>query len=120
VLKLAGDVGFVLATLGVVAFTVLFLTSVRFWTDWLGRLVAAVFISVLLIMALSVVRLMGFPLPGLFWWRAFLFNALGVAIWSGVVGFVWAQFYAPRLRRQGKLKPKGQAQQPAELSQEDR
>lgn len=103
-LKVAGDVGFVTATLGVVVFTALFFSSVRWWTDWLGRAIAAVFGSIFFIMVLAAVRIIGFPLPGLFWWRAFLFNALGLAIWGGVAGFVWAQFFAPRLKNPDRMK----------------
>lgn len=97
-MKTVGDVGLVLAGVGIIVFTTLYLVSVRWWTDHLGRAVAAFFGSVGAIMALVIWRVIGWPLPGVHWWRAFLFNAMAVSIWAGVIGFVWAQFIQRRVR----------------------
>jgi len=98
VLKLAGDVGFVLAGTGAFAFALLFFICVRWWSDLLGRILAGAIGSIAFIMVLSMVRLIGLPLPGLFWWRAFLFNALGLVLWAGAGAFVWTQFFASSRR----------------------
>jgi len=98
VLKIIGDIGFLVAGVGSAIFTILFLGTVKWWTDVLGRVLACVVGSIGIIMALSMVRLFGLPLPGLFWWRAIMFNALALAIWSGVIAFSWSQFFAPRRR----------------------
>lgn len=97
-LELAGDIGFVVAGLGAIALSLAFLLCVRWWTDPLGWILAGLSFSVGTILGLSMVRLLGLPLPGLFWWRAFLFNALGIALWFGFGAFVWSQFMAPRKR----------------------
>lgn len=98
-LETVGDVGFVMAGVGMLVLGVLFLTCVRWWTDLLGAIIAAAFGAISLIMSLAAIRLVGLPLPGLFWWRAILFNVLGVVFWAGAAGFIWAQFIAPRVRR---------------------
>lgn len=97
-LKLAGDIGFVLAGTGAIALASIFIASVRWWKDPLGWIMALLGGSIGAIMGLSMVRLIGLPLPGLFWWRAFLFNSLGIALWAGFGAFVWSQFLAPRKR----------------------
>lgn len=103
-LRQIGDIAFLVAGSGILAFTVLFLGLVRWWTDALGRLIALVMLSEALIITLALVRLFGVPLPGLYWWRAFLFGTLGVGLWTGCVLFVWAQFIAPRRRKPRKLE----------------
>lgn len=97
-MRAAGDFGLIAAGVGIIIFTMLFMTSVRWWTDHLGRAIAAFFGSVAAIFALVIVRVAGFPLPGVQVWRAFLFNAMAVSMWAGLVGFVWAQFVQRRVR----------------------
>jgi hypothetical protein len=104
--KAAGDIGFVLSGIALVLFPIMFLTSVRWWSDWLGRIIAAMFTVIGLLMALSMIRLLGVPLAGLFWWRAFLFPSLAVASWAACIAFIWSQFIAPRVR--GRKIRKGQ------------
>lgn len=97
--KAAGDIGFVLSGIALVLFPIMFLSSVRWWTDWIGRIVAVMFSTIGFMMLLSMARLIGVPLPGLFWWRAFLFPLLAVASWGACIAFIWAQFIAPRRRK---------------------
>lgn len=97
-LKAVGDIGFMISGIALVLFPLMFLVTVKWWTDWLGRIIALMFTVIGLIMTLSMVRLMGIPLPGIIWWRAFLFPALGLASWAACIGFAWSQFLAPRVR----------------------
>lgn len=106
-LEAVGDFGIILAGLGIVAFAVMFLTCVRWWTDWLGRSIAAVAAVPALILGLSVYRLMGGELPGgVQIWRATLFPALGVASWIATGTFIWTQFFAPRVKKHKREKEK--------------
>lgn len=98
-LRAIGDVGFVFASLGVVAFTVLFLVAVRWWTDHLGRAIASVMGLTSLIAILACFRLMDIPLVGgVDLWRAIIYPLLGLSLWVSVVMFTWAQFIAPRVK----------------------
>lgn len=95
-----GDIGIIVASFGVVAFSVLFLTCVRWWSDWLGRSIAAVTAVPAIILGLSVYRLIGGDLiGGVQVWRATLFPLMGVVIWVAGGFFIWAQFIAPRVKR---------------------
>lgn len=95
-----GDLGIIVAGLGIVAFSLLFLTCVRWWTDWLGRSIAAVTAVPAVILGLSVWRLLGGDLiGGVQVWRATLFPLMGVVIWVATGVFLWAQFIAPRIKR---------------------
>ncbi|MET0418709.1 MAG: hypothetical protein ABW022_22060 [Actinoplanes sp.] len=104
-LNTIGDVGFVVSAAMFILFGFLFLTSVRWWTDALGRAIAAVLVPIILVMALASVVLMGIPLPGLQWWRAFLYGTLGTALTVSNGMFIWAQFFAPRIRRKRTTPP---------------
>lgn len=93
-----GDVGLIAAGIGIIVFWILFGISVRWWTDWLGRIIFAFFSSIGIIMALVIVRVGGIPLPYIQTWRAILFGSMAVTIWMGVFAFVWAQFVQRRVR----------------------
>lgn len=103
-LKIIGDIGFVAAAAGLALFAVMFLVSVRWWTDLLGRSIAAVMAVVAAIVILATIVLLGLPLPAVAWWRAILYPALAVAVWSGTIGFIWAQYIAPVRSRKRSRK----------------
>ena len=105
-LKTIGDYGFIASALMLGMFSILFLASVRWWTDPLGRIIAGVLTVVLLIMSLAVVVLVGIPLPGINWWRVFLYGTLATLMAVGNVTFIWAQFFAPR-RKARSTQPRG-------------
>jgi hypothetical protein len=98
-LESVGNVGFITSALMFVLFTFLFLFSVRWWTDALGRMIAAVLTTVVLIMCLASMVVLGVPLPGINWWRAFLYGILALVLGFSNGFFIWAQFLAPRIRR---------------------
>ena len=97
--ELVGDIGFVVSGIALVTFGFMFLMTVRWWTDWLGRIIALVVFVIAFMMLLGLVRLLGLPLPGLFLWRAILFPLLAVGSVGANVVFIWAQFIAPRVRK---------------------
>jgi hypothetical protein len=86
----------------------IFLVSVRWWTDVLGRILAFVFGSMATMCAVIIVVTLGIPVPGLVHVRAALYTAFAVSVWGGVVAFLWAQFAAPRLRRYRRDHTKGE------------
>lgn len=97
-LRVIGNIGFVTAAVALVLFALLFLTSVRWWTDPLGRAIASVVATVAVICLLASIVLMGFPIPFIHWIRAILYPLLGVTAWSATIAFIWSQFFAPRRR----------------------
>lgn len=106
-LEEVGNAGLIFAGLGVVAFAILFLTCVRWWTDTLGRSIAAVAAVPAIILGLGVYRVMGGDLPGgTQVWRATLYPLLGVVSWIAGGVFIWAQFFAPRVKKIKKNRTK--------------
>lgn len=97
-MKAIGDLAFIASALMLGTFSIMFLLSVRWWTDPLGRIIAGVLTVVLIIMSLAVVVLTGVPLAGIQWWRVFLYGGLALFMFAGNIVFVWAQFIAPRKR----------------------
>lgn len=95
-LRVIGNVGFVSAAIALTLFAVLFLTSVRWWTDTLGRAIAGVVATVAVICLLASIVLLGFPVPFVQWLRAILYPLLGLTAWSATIAFIWSQFLAPR------------------------
>ncbi len=85
--------------IGVVVWSTMFLVSVRWWTDALGRVLAAVFGSMGIMCVVITIVTLGIPVPAVQYVRAALYSAFAVSVWGGVVAFLWAQFAAPRLRR---------------------
>src|SRR4030042_352533 len=98
-LKAIGDWGFVFAGSGVVVFTLLFLLSVRWWSDHLGRAIAAVTGLTSLIAALGIARFVDTPVPGgIDMWRAVIYPLLGASLWASIILFAWVQFIRPIVR----------------------
>lgn len=97
-MQAVGDIGLVLAGVGIIMFTLLFGVSVRWWSDWMGRIIFSFFGSMAVIMGFAVWRVIGLPLSYVQLWRAVLFGTMAVSIWGGVIAFVWAQFVQRRVR----------------------
>ncbi|MET0416557.1 MAG: hypothetical protein ABW022_11110 [Actinoplanes sp.] len=94
-----GSLGFQIGALGILLFTFLFLVAVRWWTDWLGRVFGGVLFATSAVLAMTAYRQIN-PEHGeiVFIVRAIIFWLFGIAVWSSLVTFVWAQFFAPRSR----------------------
>lgn len=94
-----GNWGYQVGAVGIMTLTLAFLVSVRWWTDLLGRVLAAVFFSMSGILALGVIRLLNPDIGDTFFvWRAILFWGFGLGVWAGLAAFIWAQFFAPRMK----------------------
>jgi MFS family permease len=94
-----GSLGYQIGAAGIVAFTVAFLVSVRWWTDWLGRVIAGVLFSTSGVLAIVVLRQIDPDQEGWFLVaRAIVFWVFGIAVWASLATFVWAQFFAPRIK----------------------
>jgi hypothetical protein len=105
-MKTIGDLAFVASALMLGSFSLLFLFSVKWWTDPLGRIIAGVLTVILLIMSLAVLILTGVPLPGKQWWRIFLYGSLALLMFAANIAFIWAQFFAPRRGNQLSTRKK--------------
>lgn len=103
-MKVVGDIGLVLAGVGIIVFALLFGFSVKWWTDWLGRIIFAFFASIAVIMGLVIWRILDWPLAYAQLWRALLFGAMAISIWGGVIAFVVSQFTRRRVRS-GRITP---------------
>jgi hypothetical protein len=95
----AGNWGYRIGGLGIVAFTIVFLVAVRWRTDVLGRLLAAVFIVISAIFLTGGYRTL-YPgdSGGFLLWRMVLYVSFALTIWAGFVSFIWSQFFAPRIK----------------------
>jgi hypothetical protein len=98
-----GSWGYQIGAVGIVAFTLVFLVNVRWWTDWLGRVIALTLSSLSSVLIVTTLRQLHIDLPGgILWWRFFSFWLFGLGVWAGLGTFVWSQFLAPRI----KLRPR--------------
>lgn len=97
-LELLGNVGYQVGAVGILFVTVIYYISVRWWTDPLGRTLAAVLGTVSTVLIMSILRMLDVPIPNLLLWRALVFWMFGLAVWSGLLTMVWSLFFAPRLR----------------------
>ena len=108
-----GNIALAIAGLGVITMAGLYFAGVHQWyRDTLGRVLGAVLGAFAVICVVIVVVLLGVDIPGMPYVRSILYTTMGAAIWAGVITFIWAQFLAPRVRRQrvrsgGKHQPKG-------------
>jgi hypothetical protein len=94
-----GSLGYQIGAGGIIAFTVAFLVSVRWWTDWLGRVIAGVLFSTSAVLVVVVLRQLFPEWEGSFLIvRAAVFWFFGVSIWISLASFVWSQFFAPRIK----------------------
>jgi MFS family permease len=85
--------------LGIVAFTIVYLAAVRWWTDILGRVIAGVFSATSAVLVVSTIRLINPDINGIYISvRALVYWLFGIAVWAGIGAFLWAQFMAPRGR----------------------
>lgn len=94
-----GDWGLAYAAISTLGVMLVYLICVRWWTDPLGRGIAAVFGSCALVIGIVAARLFNIPLPGgVLWWRAVGYWVLGTTMTGGMCTFIWAQFFAPRIK----------------------
>lgn len=94
-----GNWGYQLGAVGIVGFTVAFLVVVRWHSDMLGRIIAGVLTSTSGVLIMSTLRMFGFAQFDFFFaWRALVFWLFGIGVWTGLATFLWAQFWAPRIR----------------------
>jgi len=94
-----GSLGYQIGAVGIVFFTVAFLVSVRWWTDWLGRVLAGVLFATSAVLVVTTIRQLNPDLGGSFLIvRAVVFCLFGAAVWTSLATFVWAQFFAPRIK----------------------
>jgi hypothetical protein len=92
--------GYQIGAVGIIVFTLAFLVLVRWWTDALGLILAALFFILSMVLMVTTFRLVGINPPGgIDWWRVFVFDAFGVVVWMAVGTFIWSQLFAPRVRR---------------------
>lgn len=99
-----GNVGYQIGAVGIAAFTLAFLVIVRWWTDLLGRLIAGVLFTLTLVLIMSTLRMLHVELPGgLLTWRLGVFWLFGAVVWSALGTFIWAQFWAPRIRESARM-----------------
>lgn len=95
-----GSLGYQVGALGILVFTVSFLVTVRWWTDFLGRVLAFVFMGVSAVLVVSAYRTLANPDGhGFFIMRAVVYWTFAAGIWSGLVAFFWTQFFARRATR---------------------
>lgn len=93
-----GTIAFQVASLAFVLFVVGFFTTVKWWTDALGRSIAGVVGSTAAIMGVSLCYTIGIPIPGILWVRALLYSAFALTMSAAMIVFFWSQFIAPRVR----------------------
>lgn len=96
-----GNIGYQVGAVGIIAFTIAFLVVVRWWTDFLGRIIAGVLSGICGVLIMSTIRML-YPNidPSFFMWRAIVFWLFGLGVWIALGSFIWAQFFAPRLRNE--------------------
>lgn len=120
-LDLLGTIGWQVGAAGIVAVTLTYLIIVRWWTDHLGRIIAALLIALSLVLTLTVVRILRVDLPGKdLVWRVVVFWLFGAAVWSAFFTMVWAQFFAPRLRNRASkdrlTTPQGRGHEESDMA----
>lgn len=95
-----GSIGYQIGAVGILVFTLAFLASVRWWSDSLGRVMAAVLTTTSGMLVVTAIRQIWPDIDGaIFVWRAIVFWLFGIAVWASIGTFLWAQFFAPRLKR---------------------
>jgi hypothetical protein len=96
-LEQLGSLGYQIGSFGIVAVAVVYFTIVRWWTDALGRVLAGILGTTSMVLVMVALRQLDVDLPGNFFaWRAAVFWLFGIAVWTGLVTLIWAQFLAPR------------------------
>lgn len=95
-LTLLGDIGFVGAAAGAVAFLVTYTVSTPWWRKPPGRFLwlFGAIVTVILVLA-TIVKFFG-TLPGLPILRAVLYLALAAAIWGAVIALIRVQILKRR------------------------
>lgn len=97
-----GTDAFLVASIAFGLFTVLFMVGVRWWTDLLGRTIAAVCGSIAAIMLVADTRTLGLSIPDYMLVRAILFTVFACVMVGAVGIFVYVQFLSPRIHRRNR------------------
>src|SRR5215213_4268240 len=104
-MKQVGDLGIWAGAIGIFAFTTLFLVATRWWTDVLGRTLAAVFVAASGVLCIASLRSADVELiGGIMTWRAVCYVTCGGVMWAAGMTCCWAQWCAPRRRGAWKGK----------------
>jgi hypothetical protein len=111
-LEQLGSIGYQIGSIGILAVAVVYFTIVRWWTDALGRVLAAILGTTSLVLLMVAFRQLDVDLPGNFFaWRAAVFWLFGIAVWTGLITLVWAQFLAPRHNKMTTPQRRGHEQE---------
>lgn len=90
--ELWGNVGFLVFSVSILVFTFIYLTMSRWYTSFLGTILAVFTSGVLVLCVYICLRVWGIDLPGVEWLRLILFWILGLSMLGSVVGFLEVQF----------------------------
>jgi hypothetical protein len=100
------NIGYQVGAVGIIVFTFSFLVVIRWWTDHLGRVIAGVLAAMSAVLMITTARMLDPTLTdhttyqmvriGVFW-------VFGLGIWIALSSFVWAQFFAPRIRKSERM-----------------
>lgn len=99
-LELWGNIGFLVFTLSTFMFTVLYLTSSRWYKSFAASIIALFAVGVTFLCSYLALRIWDIYLPGVEWIRLVIFWTFGVAMLSAIIGFLEVQFG----RRGSKLR----------------
>lgn len=97
-----GNVGYQVGAGGILAFTLAYLITVRWWSDHLGRVIAGVFSSMSMVLMVTTMRMVSPEIVTNHTYAGFrilVFWTFGLGVWFALVSFVWAQFFADRIRQ---------------------
>jgi len=84
-LESLGSLGYQIGAAGIFLVAVIYFVIVRWWTDVLGRVLAAILGTTTSVLVMVALRQLGVDLPGGFLaWRAAVFVLFAIAVWSGV------------------------------------
>lgn len=94
-----GSIGYQVGAAGIIAFTTCYLVAIPWWTDWLGRVLAGSLFSTSAVLLLTTLKQLNPEWDHTYEVvRLVVFWVFGLAVWSSLITFVWAQFFAPRVR----------------------
>lgn len=99
-LEQLGTWGYWMGASGIILINLVFAVAVPWWNDILGRLIMGVLTALSLVLGIIILRQLGVELPGsLVLWRAIVFWVFGLAVWTALGTFIWAQYMAGRVQK---------------------
>jgi len=111
-----GNLGYQVGAVGLIAVAVIYFMIVRWWTDPLGRVIAAVLGAVSLVLITTILRMLHIGIPHFMVWRAMMFWMFALAVWSGLMALIWAQLLAPRIKHDRLTTPRRRGHEEADLA----